>query len=168
VADSDGDFVYLYNRDTIYKGGALVPGHASAVERLMFYRHKSDKKFCPVPPLHHISRMHDHHDDHAAELESLLQLVESASSESDFSETRRLQRKKEGHQGDKSSVEDEDERDVEEMDVEDDADSLKYDQKWGRPSGDQLAEVKAFEQQMRAKAGVLARKWSVSVDVIFD
>jgi len=112
--------------------------------------------------------MHDHHDDHAAELESLLQLVESAPSDSDFSETRRLQRKKEGHQGDESSVEDEDERDVEEMDVEEDADSLKYDRKRGRPSGDQLAEVKAFEQQMRTKAGVLARKWGVSVDVIFD
>jgi len=163
VADSDGDFVYLYDKDTIYKGGAPVPGRASSVERLTFYRHKSDKKFRPVPPLYRIPRMHDHHDDHAAELESLLQLVESAPSDSDFSETRRLQRKKEGRQGDESLVEDEDERDVEE-----DADSLKYDRKRGRPSSDQLAEVKAFEQQMRTKAGVLARKWGVSVDVIFD
>ena len=55
----------------------------------MFYRHKSNKKFRPVPPLHCIPHMYNHHNDDSVELESLLQLVESVLSELDFSETRR-------------------------------------------------------------------------------
>jgi len=86
VAYFNSDFVYLYDRNTTYKGETTVPDCASAVEHLTFYYHKSDKKFCPVPPLHCIPCMHNHYDDHAAELESLWQLVESAASKSDFSE----------------------------------------------------------------------------------
>jgi len=167
VSEPDGDFIYLYDKSIIYKGGAPVPGRPSAVDRLSLYRHKSDKKFRPIPPLHCVLRMDDQHDVRAAELEKLLQLVESPPSESDFSKTRRHERKKQGRHNDESSVEEkeeEEEMDVDEMEVE----PAQDDRKRGRPSGDQLADVKAFEQHIHLEAGALAKKWGVSVDVIFN
>lgn len=107
--------------------------------------------------------MDENHDDHAAELESLLQLVDSGPSGSDFSETRQQERRKDGCHADDSSVE---EQAV--VDEQDDLDPVQHAQKPGRPSIDQLADVKAFEQCVHVEAGALAKKWDVGTNVIFD
>jgi len=166
--NTDGDFVYLYDKDKIYRGGAPVPGRPSAVERLTLYRHQSERKFRSIPPFHRVPRMDDDHNEHAAELESLLRLVDSGPSGSDFSETRQQERRKNGRHADDSSAEEQDEEEEAVVDEEDDLDPVEHARKPGRPSNDQLADVKAFEQRVHAEAGALAKKWAVGTDVIFD
>ena len=94
--NTDSNFVYLYNKDKIYRGGAPVSGWPLAVEHLTLYCHQSEKKFHSIPPFHCVPRMDDDHNEHALELESLLWLVDSGPSESDFSKTRQQERRKNG------------------------------------------------------------------------
>ena len=166
--NTDSNFVYLYNKDKIYRGGAPVSGWPLAVEHLTLYCHQSEKKFHSIPPFHHVPRIDVDHDEHALELESLLWLVDSGPSESDFSKTRQQERRKNGRHVDDSSAEEQDEEEEAVVDEENDLDPVEHAQKPGRLSNDQLADIKAFEQHVHAEAGALAKKWAVGTDVIFD